>query len=72
MKPSEQIVFLVDVDDTLRILDVVEKTRDGHVTTGFRREEKFNDDLIAIATYPGATDVTIDRISECQTCLAQP
>jgi hypothetical protein len=52
------------VDDKLRILAALKKAWGGRVTTVFPRQGKFANDPKALAAYPNAADVTVDRIGD--------
>jgi FMN phosphatase YigB (HAD superfamily) len=54
----------VMVDDKLRILAALKKAWGGRVTTVFPRQGKFANDPRALAAYPNAADVTVDRIGD--------
>jgi FMN phosphatase YigB (HAD superfamily) len=54
----------VVVDDKLRILAALKKLWGGRVTTVFPRQGKFANDPRALAAYPNAADVTVDRIGD--------
>ena len=59
--PADHYVM---VDDKLRILAALKKAWGGRVTTVFPRQGKFANDPRALAAYPNAADVTIDRIGD--------
>ena len=63
MKKKAPVVFMVDVDDKLRILTAVKKAWGNRVTTVFPRQGHFALDPVALASYPAA-DVTVERISD--------
>ena len=52
------------VDDKLRILAAIRKRWGSRVTTVFPRQGKFANDPKIVAAYPGAADVTVERIGE--------
>ena len=54
----------VVVDDKLRILAAIRKSWGNRVTTVFPRQGKFANDSKIVAAYPGAADVTIERIGD--------
>jgi hypothetical protein len=57
MLPSS-IVFLVDVDDTLLENDRIQDDLRAHM------ERAFGPECRALAAYPNAADVTVDRIGD--------
>ena len=59
--PAEHYVL---VDDKLRILAAIRKAWGNRVTTVFPRQGKFANDPKIVATYPGAADVTVERIGD--------
>ena len=59
--PADHYVM---VDDKLRILAALKKAWDGRVTTVFPRQGKFANDPRALAAYPNAADVAVDRIGD--------
>jgi FMN phosphatase YigB (HAD superfamily) len=54
----------VVVDDKLRILAAIRKRWGNRVTTVFPRQGKFAKDPKIVAAYPGAEDVTVERIGD--------
>jgi FMN phosphatase YigB (HAD superfamily) len=54
----------VVVDDKLRILAAIRKAWGKRVTTVCPRQGKFANDPKIVAAYPGAADVTVDRIGD--------
>jgi FMN phosphatase YigB (HAD superfamily) len=54
----------VVVDDKLRILAAIRKAWRNRVTTVCPRQGKFANDPKAVAAYPGAADVWVERISD--------
>jgi hypothetical protein len=59
--PADHYVM---VDDKLRILAALKKAWGDRVTTVFPRQGQFANDPKAVAAYPGAADVTVERISD--------
>jgi len=59
--PADHYVM---VDDKLRILAALKKAWGNRVTTVFSRQGKFANDKKVVAAYPGAEDVTAERISD--------
>ena len=59
--PADHYVM---VDDKLRILAALKKAWGNRVTTVFPRQGKFANDKKVVAAYPGAEDVTVERISD--------
>lgn len=54
----------VVVDDKLRIFAAIRKAWGKRVTTVFPRQGKFANDPKIVDAYPGAADVTVDRIAD--------
>jgi len=63
MKKLAPLVFLVDVDDKLRILTAVKEAWGERVTTVFSRQGDYALDPVTLASYAPA-DVTVERISD--------
>ena len=59
--PADHYVM---VDDKLRILAALKKAWGDRVTTVFPRQGQFANDPKVVAAYPGAADVTVERISD--------
>ena len=59
--PADHYVM---VDDKLRILAALKKAWGDRVTTVFPRQGQFAKDPKVVAAYPGAADVTVERISD--------
>jgi hypothetical protein len=59
--PADHYVM---VDDKLRILAALQKAWGDRVTTVFPRQGQFANDPKVVAAYPGAADVTVERISD--------
>ena len=59
--PADHYVM---VDDKLRILAALKKAWGDRVTTIFPRQGQFANDPKVVAAYPGAADVTVERISD--------
>lgn len=59
--PADHYVM---VDDKLRILAALKKAWGDRVTTVFPRQGQFANDSKVVAAYPGAADVTVERISD--------
>ena len=76
MTAANEVVFLLDVDDKLRILAAMKKLWGYQLTTVFPRQGHYALDSHTIATYPTA-DLTARRIRdlinyELQTLLGIP
>jgi FMN phosphatase YigB (HAD superfamily) len=59
--PAEHYVVM---DDKLRILAALKKAWGNRVTTVFPRQGHFANDPKVVAAYPGAADVTVERIGD--------
>ena len=76
MTTANEMVFLLDVDDKLRLPAAMKKLWGYQLTTVFPRQGHYALDSHNIATYPAA-DLTVERISdlinyELQTLLGIP
>ena len=63
--PAQHYVL---IDDKLRILAAVKNTWAARVTTVFVRQGKFANDPKITVAFPGAADVTVDRIGDLLNC----
>lgn len=63
MRVTSNVVFLLDVDDKLRILAAVKRLLQKRLTTVFPRQGHYAFDAVEIANYPTA-DFTVERIGD--------